>query len=201
MDRTETKILSIDDIDAIRELLEALGSENTHCHAGFFTYRAIQDLGPGDRELPEIGLTLSVRTGGLDAYSDTVTYLSFASVMEAGMGGYPGPILEEQKTVMRVEGAAAAEKLEAADRPRVDLAVVYAGFSAMQQAITFAEDRKREGAGVILVGCDCEELDKVRAGQNGGFDAVIITPECGGRQAMRQIYDLLILVLRERRTA
>lgn len=156
-------------------------------HVLFVTYNNVAGYESGPVDTGKDGLTIQVQNGDLEYSPMTnLVYLIGTALAEIG------------SQAMDAEAQAAQATLESQlivepqDNARL-LAVIYAGLSAFDEAVSFARAVRRDHptAKIVIVTCDCnlrhkqQVLEPILA--SGEIESVVATFECGGRATMRRI--------------
>lgn len=147
------------------------------------------------------GLTIAVQNGDLHYHPFALAALSVAV-------DNPGnPRAEEfgdmGEFVMHAQAAHAQEIMEqgvtiCSDAPDTFVAFVYAGLSAFDKAISFARSLRSKcaDATIVILTCDCDPWMKESALapliQSGEIQHAVMTWECGGRGALKDMLDALV---------
>ena len=140
-------------------------------HVVFATYKRVPGYPTGPVATGKDGLTIQVQDGNNPAVS---------GAEEAAQA-----VVEES---LEIEARSDATLL----------VVIYAGLSAFDQGVDFARKVKEDhpAAKVVILTCDCDLTWKSRKLtpllENKELDAVVVTDECGGRGAMRDILKAVI---------
>lgn len=160
----------------------------------FSTYNNVHGFAPGQVGHGKLGLELYIQSGGASYSTDQL------------MGILAGVMLGQDDLLADVWGDAVAEhegsqrSTEVANKSIIDqmkdgaaLVVIYAGLSAFESALLYAESLRDElpAATIVVVTCDCNHKQKSRVlasfVDRGIVNEVVMTSECGGRDSMGEI--------------
>lgn len=187
--------------DFLRQELPKLIAEKRTLNALFATYGQVESYQSGPVNTGRIGLNIVVQAGNY-VTTDSILKASSASLSLALAGDLEGshaiseasrqPAISAQANLTS-EVAGALEKEECQDF----LAIVYAGLSAFEQALEFAQKiKKNAAANVAVLTCNCNLFRKsvalVPLLLSKELSHVIVTPACGGVRQMKEILEGLI---------
>jgi hypothetical protein len=180
------------EFDFVATGINALTANTKELHVLFSTYNCVAGYGDGPVNTGKEGLTIEVRNGDLE-YSPVADLVYALGTPLAAIGA---AAMEEdaRDAEATLEAAIAIEAIESKDNGTL-IVVVYAGLSAFDEAVAFARRIKQSqpGAKVVVVTCNCDLRYKEPVLepmlQDKELEAVVVTPECGGRGTMRDILE------------
>lgn len=176
------------------------GKDNLHVL--FATYNSVDRYENGPISTGKSGLTIQVQNGNL-CYSRTTIGMAFASLAIPKLT-QDHQIVRQLASDMNQEAQTAQAELYSHLEAGVPgnntplLAIIYGGLSAFDDAVTMAQNIKRDNpnTSVILTTCDCMLNEKESKLQpllaNQEIQEVVVTPFCGGRNMMREILETIM---------
>ena len=175
--------------DFIATGINALIANTESLYVLFATYNNVAGYKSGSVDTGREDLMIQVQSGDL-------VYSPAANLVYA-VGTPLGKVGAE---VMHEDACEAQSTLEAAiaiepGENVTSVAVIYAGISAFEEVVDFIRRIKQDlpDTKVVLLTCNCDLQHKGYVLepmlQNKELEAVVVTHECGGRMAMRDILD------------
>jgi hypothetical protein len=177
--------------------------------AVFVTYKTVTGRAAGVVPTDDPSLRISIASGDHPYSLDVLRLCAMGLAIEGSGIGHAFPELRAVGGAGIELGNREADAAQAIAERRLATAtpipsdaptiiVVYAGVSAFERAVTFTS-RLRGAlprANVVVVTCDCEMRSKERTLQPmldaGELRAVVTTPQCGGRDVLREILDAIV---------
>ncbi len=173
---------------SVREFTQTLPSllaGKQQYSALFSTYREVAESANGYGPTGKPGLEVTIRTGGLAAYTIEPRLGPRAEVRAMELQATLAQLAVEQ-----VAGDIAAQKY--------DLVVVYLGLTAFEPALRFVRLLRRAlpKARLVTLTCDCNVREKserlAKPFADNTIDFAVVTPRCGGEEDMRDLVDALV---------
>lgn len=185
----------------VREELPRIVQGKRTLSALFATYNNVADHESGPVETRKQGLTIGVQNGGLHYDPFALVALTVAvdnpgDPMAAELGDMGHAVMHEQ--AVDAQEIMAQGVTISSDAPGSFIAFVYAGLSAFDEAISFAQSLRAKvaDATIVILTCDCDpwrkESELLPLIQRGEIQHAVMTRECGGRGAMADMLDGLI---------
>ena len=173
-----------------------------HAHTGplsvlFVTYNNIEDVKQdGVQDTGYDDLRIVVQTASYRV-PDIVTIGLIAGASLSKLDPASGlEMMEFASSLMHETGEEAQKEVESKlsdpDSLESDIVFVYVGVSGFDGAIQFADRvaRANPDTKVIVLSCDCNSTHRFYCSDLAKhLHQVVITPECGGRGALGQIYE------------
>ncbi len=182
--------------DFISSGLATLVEDHDRLHSLFATYNNVRGYGSGKVDSGVDSLTIQVQNGNLE-YSPFIL-LGFVPELT---GLAARVMVEEGRQVQSdLENSLDLGVQEEALGNSTFLAIVYAGLSAFRESVDMARKIKTDKpkAKVVVLTCNCKLFEKKYTLNpmlaDGILEAVVVTPECGGREDMKIILESLISI-------
>lgn len=180
------------DVDTfVKQTLPTMLQGHKRLKARFVTYNTVQDIPNGPFETGTPTLSMLVASGGREITMDDI---------ESGLDAATAANPELCRAYVDTQRRKSAEALKKTGNPEIaqnaegvhDLFVIYLGLSGFEPSVQQAAQWRMHfpSATILGVSCDCiHDRDLLPALEHGGLTAAIITPFCGGRNAMRTIFN------------
>jgi len=188
---------TIDFIDSGLSKLTA--GEQIPLQAIFATYNAVDGYGDGPVESGKHGLNINIQAGYYIADINDIIMLGASIEGEAPkcIGRSAAQHIRDESSAAQHNVCVNVNSLDILQQANI-FALVYAGFSAFQEALDCAAHIKKENndATVIILTCDCDIdrkskiLDEYVDSDN--ITDYVVTHMCGGRGDMSEILEALI---------